>query len=357
MSNNLNDIVRVNVNIQAPAIDSASFDHLLIIGPAPLVTPDRPLPDVGVYSDLSELVAAGYVAVGDNADPVGIAARIAFSQNPRPARIFVAPIQGSITETLDIAVEQSGWYVICPAGIAESEFESIAEWTEAHTKQFAYTFLSDTDPVSDIFFRSHGWCGLVHDDDTPATTEIANHYVHVAAVAKCLAFPSGSETWNLQTVAAIFPSHLSSTLRLQFEDNNSNFTSRNAGRNVTRNGVTRGGEWIDVIRGRDWLENDMQLRLFNLLLMNPKIPFTDPGIALVQNEMIASLKSATERGIVAVDEYDEDGILIPGFVTSVPLSASITATQKASRILSDCTFHARLAGAIHAVRVDGTLTY
>ena len=119
----------------------------------------------------------------------------------------------------------------------------------------------------------------------------------------------------------------------------------------------RGGEWIDVIRGPDWLQNDMQLRIFNLLLMNPKILFTNSGIALVQNEMIASLMAATERGIVAEDEYNEDNELVPGFVTRVPSSMSITATQKASRVLNDCRFSARLAGAIHAVRVDGVLTY
>jgi hypothetical protein len=77
----------------------------------------------------------------------------------------------------------------------------------------------------------------------------------------------------------------------------------------------------------------------------------------VQNEMIASLTAARERGIVAEDEFNEDGELVPGFTTRVPNSLSITATQKASRILSDCRFSARLAGAIHAIRVDGALTY
>ena len=356
---NLNDIVNININIAAPAVDSADFDNLLIVGPPPRVAPARPLPTVGVYSDLSEVTAAGYVAVGDDADPVGIAARIAFSQNPRPARVFIAAQQPDKTpvETLEAALETSGWYVICAAGIAESEYERMAEWTEAQTRQFAYTFLSDTDPVSDIYFRSHGWCGLITDDDLPADVPDANGYVHVAAVAKCLAFPSGSETWNLKTVAAVFPSRISSTLRRRFDDGNSNFVSRIAGRNVTRNGMTRGGEWIDVIRGRDWLENDMQLRVFNLLLVNPKIPFTDNGIALVRNAMIASLEAARERGIVAEDEYDADGNPVPGFVTSVPLSASLTETQRASRVLTGCTFSARLAGAIHAVRVDGTLTF
>ena len=45
-------------------------------------------------------------------------------------------------------------------------------------------------------------------------------------------------------------------------------------------GKTGGGEWIDVIRFRDWLQNDMQVRVVNLLIVNPKIPYTDNGIGL-----------------------------------------------------------------------------
>lgn len=359
MPNNLNDIVQVNVKISSPAVDSANFDNLLILGPAPKAQLANPLPTVSIYSDLSELVEAGYVAIGEDADPVGIAARIAFSQNPRPARIFVGTLleDGTLAETLEAINEVTGWYVLCTAGIDKSEYQMIAEWTEVQTKQFAYTFLTQEDPVDKIFFRSHGWCGLVNDNDEIEDIPQSNHYVHIAAIAKCLAFPSGSETWNLQTVAGVVPSQLSSTLRRNLIDNNSNFISRNAGRIVTRNGRTRGGEWIDVIRGRDWLENDMQLRIFNLLLTLPKVPFTDAGIALVQNAMIDSLKSARDRGIVAHDEYDVDGNLIVGFTTSVPLAASLTQTQRASRILTDCVFTARLAGAIHVVIANGTLTY
>ena len=498
---NLNNIVTINIDIAQPAVDSANFDNLLIIGPPPAVTPPRPLPTVGVYSDLSEVTGAGYSAIGPTADPVGIAARIAFSQSPRPTQIFITtvpeivstlaggdikiitaanyltnaigaeltvpnpndlpwlqiaysreavtkmeivvekdgvivygndlpvtanpnaffqavigdtpvdpnadalnipagdyagtytvtltatdadgresiitqsitfdgslytsgpaaismiPLASDLANALDIALNTTGWYVVCTAGIHESLYENIAEWTEAQVKLFSYTFLSDTDPVGAIFYRSIGWCGLITDFDLPADVPQANSYLHVAAAAKCLSHPAGSESWAFKRLASVYPSEIGSTLIKSLVDGYSNYFTQIAGRNITMNGQVRGGEWIDVIRGRDWLQNDMQLRIFNLLLMNPKIPYTNSGIALVQNEMIASLKAATVRGIVAPDELDEDDALVPGFTTSVPNSMSITASQKASRVLADCKFSARLAGAIHAVRVDGVLTY
>ena len=500
MANNLDRIVTVNIDIAAPAVDGANFDNLLIFGPAPKIPPLRPLPAVGVYSDLVEIQAAGYTAAGEDADPVGVAARIAFSQSPRPSQIFIAaqgkakpsvenmdvkiitasnylsdavntdpdaplptdlpwmqvtykrrpvstmeviiekddavvfgknlpvtknsnaflqvalgssavpggdemrleaasfvgsyqvtltgtagvrittttgtvvfdgadmftpgvimqtvvPEMMSPVETLAAAIDTPGWYVACAAGIDETVYQHCAELIEAHTKLFAYTFLSDTDPVSSIFFRSHGWCGLVTDDQHPEDVPQSNHYCHVAATARGLSFPAGSETWAFQRVAAVEPSELSTTIQNELERAHSNWIDRRAGRIVTRNGITRSGEWLDVVRGRDWLQNDMQLRIFSLLLMRPKIPFTNSGIALVENAMLASLKAAQERGIVAPDEYDADGNRVPGFVVRVPNAMSLTPTEKASRVLRGCTFTARIAGAIHAVVVSGTLTY
>lgn len=269
----------------------------------------------------------------------------------------IVPEMMSPAETLALANETPGWYVACAAGIAESDYTQCAEWTEAHTKLFAYTFLSEIDPVSSIFFRSHGWCGLVTDDQYPDEVPTGNSYVHVAATARGLSHPAGSETWAFKRVAVVEPAETSTTLQNDLERGHSNWVDRRAGRIITRNGQTRSGEWIDIVRGRDWLQNDMQLRIFNLLLMRPRIPYTNPGIALVENAMIASLKAAQDRGIVAPDEYDDDGNRIPGFVVSVPNAMNLTPTQKASRVLQDCKFTARLAGAIHAVRVDGVLTY
>ena len=158
-------------------------------------------------------------------------------------------------------------------------------------------------------------------------------------------------------VATVTPSKLSSTFIKKLEKANFNFVLTVASKNITQGGKTNGGEWIDVIRFRDWLQNDMQVRIVNLLIVNPKIPYTDAGIGLVENQMLASLKDGQKYGGVAPTEYDADGNENPGYVTSVPLASEISSTQKASRTLTDCKFSARLAGAIHVVEVKGCLTY
>ena len=123
---------------------------------------------------------------------------------------------------------------------------------------------------------------------------------------------------------------------------------------ITMNGKVVAGEWADVIRFRDWLKNDMQVRVVNLFVTRPKVPYTDSGIGLVQNQMLASLKAGQDVGGIAEEEFDEDGNSIPGYTTSVPLAA---ASERASRRLTKCTFKARLAGAIHFAELSGSLTY
>ncbi|MDR3165435.1 MAG: DUF3383 domain-containing protein [Synergistaceae bacterium] len=356
---NLKRIVNISVDIKTPAVSSASFGNLLIVGPAPAVGPSTAPPAVGSYTDLEGVTDAGWVTVGATADPVGVAARIAFSQNPQPAKILIA-VHGlePISTTLNRALQTSGWYVICPAGIDESEFETIAEWTEAQTKLFAFTWLSKDVPVTTgIYYRTMGWYGKVTETQSAADVPVSNRYVHVAAVAKCLAYSAGSETWKFKQLASVVPSELTSTKSDALEAAHLNCYAEYGGRNITMNGQVTAGEWIDVIRFRDWLQDDMQYRIYNLLIMNTKVPYTNPGIALVENQMIASLKAGQAAGGIAPDEFDSNGNLNPGYTVTVPNSMDLSASQKASRALTGCKFSARLAGAIHAVTVNGELTY
>ena len=136
-----------------------------------------------------------------------------------------------------------------------------------------------------------------------------------------------------------------------------NYFTTVGSKNITLGGKVMAGEWADVIRFRDWQKNDMQVRVANVFMNTPKVPYNDAGIALVHNAMIASLTEGQLNGGIAQNEFDEDGNAIPGFLTSVPTAASITATQKASRKLIGCTFKARLAGAIHLTELNGSLTY
>ncbi len=372
MSKNFDLIATVDIDIASPIVDDTSFDNLLILGPAPKKA-GHTAPDVGPYSSIEEVTEAGFVVSGDGADPVGVAARVAFAQNPRPTTIYIA-IQktgedGKLEDpvvTIQRALGMSGWYVLCTAGVDPAEYEAIAEYIETQEKMFCYTELdyfgagnegADESYVGDVYFRSFGVYGKENTAQLEEEIPDANLYENVASVAKWLNYESGSETFAFKTLSSVYPSDLTTAEMKALEAGNLNYFVTVGNKNVTMNGKTRGGEWIDVIRFRDWLKNDMQLAVVNLFVTRPKVPYTDSGIALVQNQMIASLKRGQNVGGIAEDEFDEDGNTIPGFVTSVPLASSITASEKASRKLHNCKFKARLAGAIHFAELTGSLTY
>ena len=372
MSTNLDRICTVDISLASPIANEASFDNILIIGPAPK-TPKTTLPAVGVYSSLEELTELGIVAVGETADPVGVAARVAFSQSPRPHEIYVAFMNDAptgleaetstvrtVSEVLTDALGINGWYCICPVGLTKAQVKEVIQWTETQNKLCGYIDDDPDNPIVEagLYLRSYAVYPKVTPDQSEEDIPPENRYgMAVAMAAKAMNFHAGEETWALKQLAAVTPSKLNSTAIKKMESANFSYIITVASKNVTQGGKTNGGEWIDIIRFRDWLQNDMQIRVVNLLIVNPKIPYTDNGIALVENQMLASLKDGQKYGGIAPTEYDEDGNSIPGYVTSVPSAASLTSTQKASRVLNDCRFSARLAGAVHVVEVKGCLTY
>lgn len=371
MSNSLDRICTVDISLASPISNDANFDNILILGPAP-ANPTGDVPAIGVYNSLEELTALGIAATGERADPVGVAARVAFSQSPRPHEVYVAfmgdivdkesedPALQTVSAVLENALAVNGWYCICPVGLEDEQVKEIIQWTETQNKLCGYIDKDPENPIVDagLYLRSFPFFPKETADQLENDIPAENLYgMAVAAAVKAMNYHAGQETWALMPLSTVSPSKLTSTFIKKLEAANFNYVITVASKNITQGGKTGGGEWIDVIRFRDWLQNDMQLRVVNLFITNPKIPYTDNGIALVQNQMIASLKAGQDAGGVAESEFDEDGNEIPGFQTSVPLASSLSASEKASRKLTKCKFKARLAGAIHFAEIKGSLTY
>ena len=176
-------------------------------------------------------------------------------------------------------------------------------------------------------------------------------------MAKCFGYDPGTETWNMKELATIVPSALSTDEKKSLEESNINSFRRYAGSNITFGGKMLSGEWIDVIRFRDWLKAEMQTNVFNALKTNRKVPFTDGGIGLIEGQMEATLSKGQTVGGIAPTEYDSDDNEIPGYTVTVPLASDLTEAERKSRKLTGCRYTARLAGAIHIVEIHGNLTF
>lgn len=373
MSKNFDAIATVDISISSPVASDASYDDILIVGalPAsPVMDDETPVypAEFAAYSSMDEVLEAGWKLSLDTPDPVAVAAQVAFSQSPRPSKVYIAPIPSGSGKTIQDAVETalgySGWYVCCPAvritdTTNSAKYEAVAALLEAYDKMFCYTETGaiGTPSVGNVYYRTFGVYGKRTSSEVAADMPDANNFANVAYAVKWLSYDSGSETAAFKALSGIYASDLTSAEMKSLADSNLSYIIEVGGKIITMNGKTMAGEWCDVIRFRDWLKNDMQTRVVNLFIANPKVPYTDAGITLVQNQMIASLLSGQARGGIADSEYDDDGNETPGFTTSVPSAASIPSSDKASRILHDCKFSARIAGAIHFAEIKGSLTY
>jgi len=88
-----------------------------------------------------------------------------------------------------------------------------------------------------------------------------------------------------------------------------------------------------------------------------KIPYTDVGIATIGNALTGALDLGVRRGGIAPPEKDELDNTIPSYVLTLPKSASVAFNDKANRVLNDVKGTARLAGAIHVVNANISLSY
>lgn len=350
---NLDKLVSITINLQATVADGVSFSNMLILGAAPASGSPQ---DIAAYGSLAEVQDAGWKVTGEEAEPVGIAARIAFANGAKLVYIGVVKAEETAVQAVTRSLDTEGWYVVAPAGVGPDEMEDLAEYIETTEKLLVYGY-SQTDPVSQTeLYRTAAVC-CDHVYGTAVEAGSGDGYKHIALCAKALQYTPGSETWAFKPVSSVTASQFTTAQMKTLEDAHTNYIASVGGRTITMNGQVKAGEWIDLIRFRDWLKNEMQVEVATLFLKRPKIPYTDSGIALIDKVMRTVLKRGQQNGGIAEDAYDSDENLIPGFTTSVPLAADISDSVKASRKLTGCTFSATIAGAIHMVEINGDMVY
>lgn len=129
---------------------------------------------------------------------------------------------------------------------------------------------------------------------------------------------------------------------------NANTVEAIAGQFVTREGKTTAGEWIDVVRGIDALDEAMTKNLFTLMInqKGKKIPYTNTGINQV-------------RGVMqdVLNQFVNSNFIESNFVITLPDANDVSFSDKANRDLLNCRFTAYLTGAIHYIEVTGEVTF
>lgn len=274
----------------------------------------------------------------------------------------IAPTTSGTPVASDLSAirdEDDDWYGLVMVERVEATQLSAAEWTEDNEKLFI-TATADPDSydsgvTSDLLSQLKA--GQYYRTAALYHGSAATEYPDAAWAGRVFTIDPGRETWALKQLASITPDTLSTSQKSVIVSKGGNtFEYYSNDIALTNPGKVAAGEWIDVIRFRDWLSDQIKVNLVTMMINRDKVPYTDPGIQLCVNNLRSTLRSGQDAGGIAPDELDSTGATVPGFTISYPLAADVTPSVKATRVLS-LSFAARLAGAIHAAEVTGTLSY
>lgn len=250
-------------------------------------------------------------------------------------------LQADLAAILD---EDPEWYGLALAINSADAVTAAALWIEANKKAFA-PMLSDTE-VTDAG---------VTDDIASALVDLTYHrtwpiwhrhiggteWANVAWLIANLMPDPGSYTAAFKSLAGVSVNKMRSGQETALKGKRVTKYTTQHGINVTFEGRAPSGRFSDVTRFIDWQEAEIKADGFSLLVNNPKLPFTNQGIATMRNGVEGSLlKGATAGGL------DRSSIV----VTAPDVLATDT-NDRANRLLKGIVAKARLAGAIHGATV------
>lgn len=258
---------------------------------------------------------------------------------------------GIATDLTAISLEDNDWYCLLTNFNSNAMVLAAATYIETQKKIYIFdvpeteavtTAVGNSDTLDDLATLNRArTAGIYHP--SPVSMNAA------AWAGKSLPLDPGSITWKFQTLSGVpvVTPTLTSTQRTNLLAREGNLFEAVNGANIMSEGTTADGDFIDVQRGLDFLEDDMAKRVFEVLANAPKVPFTDFGIALIESEMRASLRTAVNQGILSSDPKPE---------VTVPKTADISTANKTARTLPDMKFTGTLAGAIHKVILTGVVS-
>ncbi|TDI74602.1 MAG: DUF3383 family protein [Betaproteobacteria bacterium] len=261
-------------------------------------------------------------------------------------------LTGSLVNSLN---ETNDWYGLAIYARTFAAIEEVSDWIQgigsANPKLFVGQSADvgildpavDTDIVSVLGAKSAFRTAIIYNADS---TEFSD----CGWMGEQLPKDPGSSTWAYKQISLSTPTDFAAGEKEAAHGKNCNTYDVVASTNITEEGkVLDGpsGEYIDIIRGVDWITVNVQADLFALIVQNPKIPYTSNGIGICVLTVRNTLKTAQNMGILSTDSEP---------VVTAPDIVDVPAADKANRLLNDLDFSAVLAGAIQKINVNGVVT-
>ena len=236
---------------------------------------------------------------------------------------------------------------------------TVAKWAEANEKVFGW---ADSDkqilvPGAESSFKRAKEQNLqrtllVYDasdngDEYPEISILGRASTvnfNVANSALVLAFKQGP---------AIKTANLSPNQLAALERVNGNAFINVGGNTMFYNGKMADGTWFDTVQGVSWLTAKIRANVFNLFYTSTtKIPWTETGVALVNQQVTLALELAVTNGLIAPG-YDNEGTFYADGYKVLSTDMALMQSQKGARIWEGTSFIAIGSGALQGAVISG----
>lgn len=322
------------------ALISAGLVALIAGGPEP-VTPT----DNGTDFDIDADVAG-----------VGFSTTLTSNPNDNMTLTFPTTNTGAASEIQRIfEVDQDFFFVI---STSRTSVDIIELAKQMSTLRRIYFFETDEADSKDLASGSDTTSILAQlkllnlDFVTGLWTKTSNltNYPTAGWVGEGAPKDAGSITWKFKDVIGAVPDdELSTTEKSNILAKNGNVYTTVGGQAMFEEGKVASGEFIDVIRGVEFLSARMQENVFGLFLNEDKVPYTNGGIEQVLLQVRSTLQLGVDQTILSSDPGREPTATAPDILETL-------AADRAARFLDNVEFQAFLAGAIHKVRIQGRIS-
>lgn len=283
------------------------------------------------------------------------------------------PVDGGDAETLLEAVAEmanisNDWYglQVADSTLSESDVLSVAAFIEgaSPSRIFGYTTQSslalDGTSTTDIAAKLKA----ANYKRTFAQFSTSSPYATASIFGRAFTvnFQGSNTTITLKfkQEPGVTAEGLNKTQAAALKDKNCNaFVNYSNDTAIIQEGVMVNGYFFDEVFGLDWLQDDVQTAVYNLLYTNPKIPQTDAGINRIVTTICQRLDQAVTNGLVASGQWNGPAFgalntgdsLSAGYYVYAPPVATQSQADREARKAPVIQIALKLAGAVHFVDV------
>lgn len=257
-------------------------------------------------------------------------------------KVDVTPTETWVEALEAVEEENNSWYCLVSDVKTVADQEALSDAIQAREKIYGLSSADTVAPttgITDIGYKLNAKSQSRTFGVYLPTA--ATEYPEAAWVGSQLAVTPGQNDWDFKRANGVTVSNLTQTQITNLKNKSWNYYIPKAGVNIFQNGDMFDGKPIDVQIGKDWLKARLQEAIYFRIINVLKIPMTDAGLLIVENEIRSVLSQA-----------QANNLLDRGWTVQTPPVASIPANLRAQRAAGVFVIRARLAGAVRFVDIE-----